>query len=342
MAGPAVPLWNRDDTRMLAGLLGDRRVVADPSEAAWEDHAARSADRRMTSAYARREVAKVGLLTSDWRDPPPAEAIVRAGLTAEKLRWLQALRCHRPEGWQPTTRVVGDDALRQALAAGRGAILWVPSLAFASLAGKLSLHRAGFRVSHLSRWYHGPSDTRLGIRLLNRYQVRAEASFLAERLVVGPSGNAGPVLRTLADRLRAGRAVSITFGHQGLSRLDVPFLAGVKSVATGPLKLARMTGAAVLTAWTERVGEGIYQTSVEPLFDPRYADRADIDGPGNGDAAIVGRVLEGLAERARRLPGQVFWRDDVARPLAATGPAGTLSGEDTAPAGRDRLAADQP
>ncbi|MEQ9812356.1 MAG: hypothetical protein RLO50_06215 [Azospirillaceae bacterium] len=344
MAGRAVPLWNGDDTRILAGLWRDRRVVADPSEAVWEAHAARSADRRMASTHARREVAKVALLTADWTDCLPAERVVRAGLTAEKLRWLQALRCHQPGGWEPATRVEGDDALRHVLAAGRGAILWVPSLAFASLAGKLSLHRAGFRVSHLSRWYHGPSDTRLGIRFLNRYQVAAEAPLLAERLVVGRSGNAGPVLRTLAARLRAGRPVSVTFGHQGLSCLDLPFLTGVKTVATGPLKLARLTGAPMFTVWTERTGEGVYETRVEPLFDPRLDSRGSANGSGDSEAAIVGRVLEGLAERVRRLPGQVFWRDDVARPRAVVGTdgtAGALSREDAAPAGRERLPADQ-
>ncbi len=65
---------------------------------------------------------------------------------------LQILRCHRPGGWHPRVQLVGEDRLRRALEAGRGAIIWVPPTASGDLVTKMAFHRAGFRVS--LRWSH--------------------------------------------------------------------------------------------------------------------------------------------------------------------------------------------
>jgi hypothetical protein len=81
----------------------------------------------------------------------PAPAIA-AQLEALKLESIfQGLREYRPGGWQPAIVLEGREHLDRALAAGRGAVLWVAHTVFHGFALKKCLAEAGFALSHVSR-----------------------------------------------------------------------------------------------------------------------------------------------------------------------------------------------
>ena len=95
-------------------------------------------------------------------------AAVQAEILADvTLERLYPLRCHRPGGWQPACRVAGGEHIEAALAGGRGALLWVMPVRYSDLISKIALHRAGYEVSHLSRFNHPGSNTHLGRALVN-------------------------------------------------------------------------------------------------------------------------------------------------------------------------------
>lgn len=67
------------------------------------------------------------------------------------------------KGWRPRFQITGREHLDDALAEGRGAVIWVAHFAFASLFTKMALSDAGYKVSHISRPEHGVSKSRFGI-----------------------------------------------------------------------------------------------------------------------------------------------------------------------------------
>jgi len=176
---------------------------------------------------------------------------------------LQCLRSYAPGGWRPSIHLVGREHVERALAAGRGAILWVTPMAFNDLVTKMAFSAAGFRVSHLSETRHGLSSSRLGLRVLNPLWTGAEDRYLAERLVMTP-GNRGTALRQLTRRVRASGLVSITVTAGGQRCRTVPFLNGTMSIADGAPMLAWRTGAALLPVFTVRGTDGTFVTTVEP------------------------------------------------------------------------------
>lgn len=222
----------------------------------------------------------------------------RAGRAEERL---QVLRSHRPGGWQPRTRIIGSEHLARALDEGSGAILWVCSLLFSNLVTKIALHRAGFRLIHLSRFSHGFSQTALGMRWLNPIQIGIENRYLAERVVVPADGSLG-FTRTLQRRLAANQLVSIT-ARPGARRTEtLPFLEGHVRLATGPADLALGTGAALLPVFTVRRGWRDFDITIEsPLKAPA----------GAGRQLAIHSVLEQyvglMASYATRHPRQWMW-----------------------------------
>ncbi len=96
---------------------------------------------------------------------------------------LQVLRSRSRAGWKPMLRLEGAAHLDSALAAGRGAVLWVAHFCFNALATKKALHDAGYRVWHLSRPEHGFSKSTVGIALYNGIRTGAERPHLVGRIV---------------------------------------------------------------------------------------------------------------------------------------------------------------
>jgi len=231
----------------------------------------------------------------------PAKTILRDMGAEGIFTFFQVLKCYRPDGWEPAVRIAGFDHVAAALAAGRGAVLWVAHAFHGHLGAKVGFRRAGLDVVHLSTPAHGFSASRFGVRYLNRIQTRIEDRYIAERVLLplpnqkGSGQNAA--LTTLAKRLKANKAVSIT-GQRGTGRtVEAKFLDGTLPLAPGAPALAQMTGAKLLPVFAFRAGDGAIEVTVEP----------EIAMSGTRDTAITCAV-QAFADRSvpyvLRTPGQ--------------------------------------
>jgi lauroyl/myristoyl acyltransferase len=192
--------------------------------------------------------------------------ILACFLAKNHLARVQGMRCHAPGGWSPPIRFEGQEHIELALAAGKGAILWIAPMASKDLITKMALHRAGYRVSHLSRFDHGFSISLWGARLFNPLWTRIEERFLAERLVMSAATQVGP-LRLLIKRLHDNGLVSVTANHEGRKYPHTaPFLSGTIRLAEGAPSLSLATGAALLPVFTVREPDGMYVTKIEPAL----------------------------------------------------------------------------
>ncbi|HEY7943762.1 MAG TPA: hypothetical protein VIH15_04595 [Casimicrobiaceae bacterium] len=171
---------------------------------------------------------------------------------------LQVLRTRSPGGWKAAPYLEGVEHLDAALAAGRGAVLWVAHFCFNALASKMALRRAGYRVWHLSRPEHGFSKSALGIALFNGIRVGAEREHLAGRIVF-ERNRPGAAMLAAQRVLKKNGIVSITAGDwEGQRLAEIDLCGGRLAMAVGAPGLARLTGAALLPVFTVRgVGQGI-------------------------------------------------------------------------------------
>ena len=216
---------------------------------------------------------------------------------------LQGLRSRSRDGWNPVLQLEGAAHLDSALAAGRGAVLWVAHFCFHALATKKALSDAGYRVWHLSRPEHGFSRSTVGIALFNGIRTGAEARQLAGRIVFErdrPGAAAVAAARVLAQN----GILSITAGDWEGQRIAVIDVCGGKlQLAVGAPRLARLSGAALLPVFTVR---GADEQTIRVVIESALAVRSG----GESDAALqsaaqaFGRVLESYV---RRYPCE--WRD---------------------------------
>lgn len=181
--------------------------------------------------------------------------------------------------WRPEIRLRGEAHLQKAIDKGTGAILWVTDSNYSTLIFKIAMHRAGYRLSQLSRPNHGFSNSPFGIRFLNPIWSNVEDRFLEERVTI-KDDNAAPALEILRDRLAANRVVSIAVGAVAHRFADVPFFQHSLRLPTGPLRLMRDTGAPIFPAFVFATGDGSLEVTIEsalPLFEePQAFERSAI------------------------------------------------------------------
>lgn len=260
----AVPRAHRRDLFLLGYLPAMTLIAWLLPEASWPSICA--AATRMSGAVRRKrrlDAPHIEGLLAGRASAADADRIA-AGVAAHYHETrLQTLRCHRFGSWRPRITLVGGEHVREALEAGKGGILWVAPFVFGDLVTKMAFHRAGFRVTHLSRPGHGVSGSSLGMRFLNPLWTTAERRYLAERLVMTPDASAG-VLRELVRRVRENQLISITISAQGQRRHSAPFFHGARAVAGGAPTLAHRSGAALLPVFTVRNADGSFGTTVEP------------------------------------------------------------------------------
>ncbi len=115
----------------------------------------------------------------------PPRRVIQETVAGHIEEFLQTLREYRPFGWRPAIRLEGRNHVDAALQRGCGAILWLGYFSFAGLAAKKAFHQDGFQVSHLSHPFHGFSQSRFGMRRLNRLRRRVEDRYLRERVMLG-------------------------------------------------------------------------------------------------------------------------------------------------------------
>jgi lauroyl/myristoyl acyltransferase len=194
--------------------------------------------------------------------PASLEIAIRAAHMESRL---QLLREYRPDGWRPRLRLLGKHHIEAALAAGRGAILWLCPFTYNNLVAHKTLHTNSLDITRLGGAYHGFASippSRFGMRILNPLRTRVEGKYLAERIVIPPDGSLG-YLRVLRKRLEDNHLVSITANGEGNRAPLVPFLDGGIRLATGPASLALSTGAALLPVFLSRCGAGHFETTIE-------------------------------------------------------------------------------
>lgn len=215
---------------------------------------------------------------------------------------MQVLRDHRPGRWQPELDITGLEHLTAAIDAGRGAVLWVSHFAFNTLATKMALHRAGFKVAHVSRPEHGFSKTAFGIRCLNPLRGGAEARYLDHRILID-AGNPGKAMRSAHRVLSKGGVLTITAGAWAGKRLaEGRMLNGRMQLAVGAPGLAHATGAVLIPVFTVR-------DRASTVIDVNLGAPLEIDRAGARDDVVLRAVadyLDALEPWVRRYPEQ--WR----------------------------------
>ena len=215
---------------------------------------------------------------------------------------FQALRGLGPAGWHPRIEVSGREHLDAALAAGKGAVLWVAHFVFAPNVAKVGLHDLGFRVNHLSRPDHGFSSTRFGLRFLNPVRSKFEDAYLESRIVFDRANPAPALLRARKIVGRNG-IVSFTAGAwEGSSVVEADFLQSRITLAMGPVWLARASGAALLPVFAMRTAApDEFRVEIgAPIEVPKSAPEED------SFVSATAEYLKRLEPRVLAYPGQ--WR----------------------------------
>ena len=234
-------------------------------------------------------------------DVARSEAIMRDLKAAVHEMRLQDLRGWRPGGWQPQIAVEGEEHLKAALERGKGAILWLAPFVFNSGPTKIALHRKGYRVSHLSSPKHGVSETRFGVKYLNRIRCIPEDRYLVDRIVFD-SAAPTTAMRRMVRALKAGEVVSIVASStEGYEMIKGSIFGGRLPVAVGAPRLAGLTGAPLLPAFTLRDPAAGWRIVIEPpiaLASDKSSDERTI--------AAVAEFLRRSEPWVRRFPEQ--WR----------------------------------
>ena len=137
-----------------------------------------------------------------------------------------------------------------------------PTLTYSTLIFKMALNSAGYRASQLTRPDHGFANSPFGIRFLNPLWTSVEDRFIDERVTI-QGDNAGTALAILRDRLAANRVVIITVHSMAHRIVEVPFFQHSIRLPTGPMRLMRETGAALLPAFVFAVDNGRFDVTIE-------------------------------------------------------------------------------
>ncbi|WP_374372393.1 lysophospholipid acyltransferase family protein [Dongia sp.] len=193
-----------------------------------------------------------------------AEGIARDLRAAIYEMRMQDLRAWRPGGWRPRMVLEGEQHLKDALALGKGAVLWLAPFVFNSGPTKIAIHEKGYRVSHLSSPQHGFSETRFGVSYLNRVRCIPEDRYLAERVVFDRHAPAS-AMRRLMRAVKSGNVASIVAAStEGSDLVKGPIFGGRLPVAIGAPRLAGLTGAPMLPVFTVRDPALGFRVIVEP------------------------------------------------------------------------------
>lgn len=182
--------------------------------------------------------------------------------------------------------------LQEALARGRGAILWESGFGQRALA-KIALIEQGFRLTQVHGSAHGGSESWVGQHVIRPLYRRAAESLYEE--IVDIQDGSLAYLRHLALRLRRNGVVCImSLGRIGQKFAPVELLGERRYLATGALSLARTSGAALIPIFCFRDGDGTQRLVLEPPLTVAPADGSET------------HLLEAATAYARMLEGYVL------------------------------------
>lgn len=211
------------------------------------------------SALARRYREMVG---PDRAGMPTPGEYVRAHIASQLRGRTLYARLAADPAWRPHLEVKGIDALAQAEGCPGGAVVWELPLCAIGLFARMACADQGMRLHHISHWSHGPSGSRIGMRLFNHRDCRIESGF-GPRYIVREE-DTHSALSTARRVLREGGLVG--FRGIGWARRPAcyPLLAGHMFLALGAPVTARRVGAALFTASVASI-EGGYRVEFQPL-----------------------------------------------------------------------------
>jgi KDO2-lipid IV(A) lauroyltransferase len=219
-------------------------------------------------------------------DAPARARLLRANLRATWMGAFELLRAwYAPERMlQGVADVVGADALRAALAQGRGVLLLTSHFTHTELAVRLLAKEIGVRARGV-------------VRRNNSACLEAELESARQR-VFAPTLEKKE-LRGLLRALRGGELVAQS-GDQDFSysHAFVPFFGVPAATLVGTPALARRSGAQVFVLWSRRETDGRYAVCVEPAW-PGWAEASEAEA-----AAMYMRALEA---QVRLAPEQYLW-----------------------------------
>lgn len=257
--------------------------IADALAAVWRTLDVREAK------VARRNLELIG---PDW---PPAERerLLRAVLrsTARQLIETLVLWTHRPaRNLDRITQVHGTDEFDAALAAGRGVLVAAPHHGNWELLNQWLAARTPLAI------LYKPPQSKVGDAFLRIVRAAGGARVTQVRAE-------GQGVRELFKRLRAGGVVGILPDQQprasGGDGVLAPFFGLPAFTMTLLGRLAERSGAAVLFAWCERIGDG-------PTFALHLVPAPE--GIASADAKVSATALNAAVEAiARRDLAQYQW-----------------------------------
>ncbi|MFW2404879.1 MAG: hypothetical protein ACN4GT_08930 [Gammaproteobacteria bacterium] len=216
-----------------------------------------------------------------------AERTEEANFAGRLEEQLQYLREYRPGGWRPRLRTTGIEHLERALGDGAGCILWIDPLLYSPLVVKKALHDAGYPAVHLSRYYHGPSNSEFGRQFINVIVTHCEDRYLKDRLRMKPGTELAQV-RLMSRLLRENGLVSIACSHHGSRIRNLPILGGTLPCASGAPALAIEMDTPLLPVAVGKTPDGGFEVSIDAALP---AERSQ------GPRAAVDRLLGVYAER---------------------------------------------
>lgn len=146
--------------------------------------------------------------------------------------------------------VKGKEHVVEALAGGRGAIVWIADFVFASEVARQAFHVLGHPLTHVIRPEHGFSSTSFGVKCLNPIHTRAGARHVREFIVLDRN-NPDDMRRRLERRLGENGLVSLlACAYEGRTLVQVPFMRGKLQLAIGAPALAFKMGCPILPVFT--------------------------------------------------------------------------------------------
>ncbi|MCY6383472.1 hypothetical protein [Hoeflea prorocentri] len=210
----------------------------------------------------------------------------------------------------------GADLLRDALKAGKGAIVWAFQFEYQALAGKRALREQGFEPLQVSVDSHGFSDTAFGNATINRLLRSAENKYLKQRVVFDRSHGAS-VMGKIISLLEQGELIILTNNvYAGNMFVEMPFgEAGYVSMPTSPLSIATRRNTPIFSmSILETEPLRRMEATVEPLNGNRHA--IPEDGTDKRDYARMARLAldarDHLFRQCQRAPDQFLVAENLA------------------------------
>lgn len=255
-------------------------------------------DVTMHPARTRSATAQIANLLSSEdaaRNPNRIYVANRANRYEERFQYLRAWR---PDGWNPAIDISGAAHVSDALANGRGIVFWGSNFSFSNLLDMMAVHRLGLGMRRFSVPQHGFSNTRFGIRYLNRVCRDIENRYLSERYMVEPH-EISAALGSVRDFLNTNGAVYFAVGGRGRRTAKALFLDGSINLPTGPLAMAHATGAAMLPMYALRIAPARFEVTFGAPIDFTGSSVGDVDY-----TAAVQTYADMLTPFVLRDPGQ--------------------------------------